>query len=482
MSLMRNAALGKLTVEHTVTALLFVGVAALACLSPVHNDTWWHLRNGQEMSASGGFAQIDRFSFTAFGQPFPNHEWLGERFLYACFALGGLPGLTAACALMVVSGWWISWRMMRGALSDRLVIFVAALMASTTIWSLRPQVFTILFLPLTATLLSAEMFWPLPLLTLVWANVHGGVLLGLIAISAATVARATMLGGQVPARHVVALAASIGATCVTPLGLRYWPEILASLGRSRENGIIEWRAPSFSSEHLIFWVGAAFFLALALSRWRQLGGAGDHELVAAAGALLPPATQAIRSIPTFAILAAPAVSRLVTPNSVPSRRFDGRPDSRRHIFTRLAAVALAAAIAAVGVAHMWSQPWSRLGWTPMSADAARAVNICHGPVYNRYGDGGVLIWFARDNKVFLDSRQDPFPVSLVKAASEVERTGDYADLFAKWHINCAALPPTSPTVARLSADGWKTTFRDSRWVVLDRSSPVSTAPTPSPAP
>ena len=46
-------------------ALAAIALATLACLSPVHNDTWWHLAYGREMAERGGFAQLDRFSQTA---------------------------------------------------------------------------------------------------------------------------------------------------------------------------------------------------------------------------------------------------------------------------------------------------------------------------------------------------------------------------------------------------------------------------------
>jgi hypothetical protein len=476
------AVLARLTPERTVTALLCVGVATLACLSPVHNDTWWHLRYGQEMSRSGGFAQVDVFSFTAFGQRFPNHEWLGERFLYGCFALGGLPGVTAACAAIITVGWWLSWRMMRGALTDRVLIFVAALMASTSIWSIRPQVFTILLLPLTATLVSADVLWPVPLLTLVWANLHGGVLVGLVTLAAATVVQAMAQRGRLPARHLATLAASLAATCVTPLGLQYWPEILASLRRSRANGIIEWRPPQMTADYLIFWGGAVFFLWLALTRWRRLEASADRMQVGGALALLGPATQAIRNIPTFAILGAPAVSRLVAADVSHTRPTQSRPHNARAGAMRLTAVVLAIATASFGIARAWSQPWSRLGWKPMSPAAGAAVDTCRSPIYNEYGDGGPLIWFARQNRVFLDSRQDPFPVSLVQAATEVERTGDYLDLFARWHINCAALPVDSPTASRLLHDGWTIRFRDAQWTVFERARPATTGGLPSSEP
>jgi len=79
--------------------------------------------------------------------------------------------------------------------------------------------------------------------------------------------------------------------------------------------------------------------------------------------------------------------------------------------------------------------------------------------------------------VFIDSRQDPFPIPFVQSATAVEATGDYEATFARWHINCAALPPQSPTAARLARDGWLLRFSDQRWRVFERPGAATTTTT-----
>ena len=68
----------------------------------------------------------------------------------------------------------------------------------------------------------------------------------------------------------------------------------------------------------------------------------------------------------------------------------------------------------------------------------------------------------------LDSRQDPYPVSLVQAEGYVEGTGEYRGLFDALRINCAVVPPDGTLAARLRADGWRERFADARWLVLER--------------
>ena len=64
---------------------------AMACLMPMQNDTWWHLRAGQEMWTRGMVMLTDEFSFTAYGAEWPNHGWGSEVIFYALYFVGGLP-------------------------------------------------------------------------------------------------------------------------------------------------------------------------------------------------------------------------------------------------------------------------------------------------------------------------------------------------------------------------------------------------------
>jgi hypothetical protein len=103
----------------------------------------------------------------------------------------------------------------------------------------------------------------------------------------------------------------------------------------------------------------------------------------------------------------------------------------------------------------------------MSSAVVAAIDACPGPLYNRYDDGGFLIWFAPGRPVFLDSRQDPYPPALIHEQIAAERTGDYRSLFARYQIGCAFEPPDSTLVKRLIADGWTASYAGRDWVVLN---------------
>jgi hypothetical protein len=447
----------RLSGVHPLVAVAGLSLVALACLSPVHNDTWWHLAYGREMATRGGFAQIDYFSHTGYGRPFPNHQWLAERMFFALYQLGGLPVLTAFCAALLVTGWSLCWHLTRGALTDRLLVMAAAVAASTLVWSIRPQAFTVALLPATLTLLTRDRLHPLPLVMLAWANLHGGVLLGLVAVGVWTLTAVATRDARRWAL-LATLTASAAATLVTPLGLQYWPEILASLRRSQVHRLQEWQPPSGPPEHIFFWVVAAMLVGLTVPRWHQLACLADRALVATALVLLAPAFRSVRNIAPFMMVAGPSITVLLARGAAPSRPSTGRAGSF--------AMALATAGACAVVASAWTTPWSRLGWNPMSPEAAAAVRACPGPIYNSYAGGGPIIWMVPDQRVFVDSRQDHYPPGLVQAATDIENGADPSQLFSRFRVRCAAVPPASPVRVSLSDSGWHVTYSDSQWVVL----------------
>jgi hypothetical protein len=116
---------------------------------------------------------------------------------------------------------------------------------------------------------------------------------------------------------------------------------------------------------------------------------------------------------------------------------------------------------------MYRSDLDRLNWRPIDARALAAARACDGPLYNHYDDGGTLIWFLPEKPVFIDGRQDPYPLSFLVEFVQVEAgQRPYRPLFDRFGIRCALLPVTSPTVAGLDGEGWSTRFRDDNWAVL----------------
>ena len=137
---------------------------------------------------------------------------------------------------------------------------------------------------------------------------------------------------------------------------------------------------------------------------------------------------------------------------------------RRYTAGVLAGVVVVAVVI-VGIA--WSAPLPRLGWNPISPEVTAAIDGCDGPLYNSYDDGGYLVWFMPERKVFLDSRQDPYPVELIQQDIKAQFEADYREMFEQYGIRCALLRPGRPLDRRLQEDGWQVRHQDATWTVLE---------------
>jgi hypothetical protein len=467
----------RVTSDRLAIGLLFVAMAALACFSPTQSDTWWLLRAGEDTWRTGVIPLEDTYSHTAAGEYWPNHEWLTEVVFYLLHRIGGMPLLTAACAALILATWTVSWRLMRGGFELRFALFGASLVTATTAWAVRPQAFSMAAFAATIALLAAGRIAWLPLVCLVWANLHGAVALGLAAIAGAGVAE-LVRERRVPWRLVAAGALSGLATLATPLGTGLWSFIPASMERSRINQLIEWQAPDAGAMFWPFWMLAAALPVVVLWRWRRLD-LPSARLAGVALAMLPLAVQAMRNVPIFLLVAVPALAGAL---ARPSASASVRPGARgERVGVNAVLLGAAAVGAAAVVALAWAAPAPRLGWRPISPRAMDAIAKCEDPVYNTYGQGGILIWFVRDRRVFIDNRQDPYPLDLLRANRQAELTGNYDSLFQAYGIRCAALPATSVLTDRLHDDrAWGLRYSDAQWTVFGRD-PAGLAMQPTPS-
>src|SRR6188768_1762224 len=118
--------------------LLFVTFALRAAMMPAQNDTFWHLRAGQDIWRTGQVPRVDHYSHTFAGAPWPDHEWLTQALMYLAYRAGGMPGLELGAAALVLAAAALTWRLMVGPLAPRALLMTIGLVLSSSVWVLRP--------------------------------------------------------------------------------------------------------------------------------------------------------------------------------------------------------------------------------------------------------------------------------------------------------------------------------------------------------
>ncbi len=135
--------LRRLTIERSMTIILFALIFALAARVPVDTDTWWHIRSG-EYTLTHGMIYADPFSFTKVGETWINHSWGSQIVLYAAWQIGGAAGLSIFMASLATAGMYFVYKMCEGSPYLRAFALILGSAAAAVFWSPRPQMFSFL--------------------------------------------------------------------------------------------------------------------------------------------------------------------------------------------------------------------------------------------------------------------------------------------------------------------------------------------------
>jgi hypothetical protein len=180
-------------------SLLYLGIIlmialCIAFLLPVTpEDYWWYLRVGKETLANGAIARVDTFTWTAAGQPIFYHSWGSAIIFWLVYKLGGLPltGFLRGGVIGFTFGllWFTTRRQGAGKWSATLALLAAVLTGSNN-WAVRPQLLVYPLFALAIWILylwqegNKKVVWWMPLIALVWGNLHASFIL-MIALAAA---------------------------------------------------------------------------------------------------------------------------------------------------------------------------------------------------------------------------------------------------------------------------------------------------------
>jgi hypothetical protein len=353
-----------------------------------------------------------------------------------------------------------SWKLTRGTPPVRLVLLLSVLLLTAPAWAVRPPVLSLALLMLATWLVIRDRIAWLPVLTVVWANAHGVVLLGVVIACVNALEALVWSHRQFPRAFVIALLC-VAAPMVTPLGWHYWLRVAQTVGDARLLGIDEYRSAFPDMSSLPFWLMAGALAGVAVVRTRRLPDwdRADRLLVISSCVIGAGAIISIRNAPSFALLAAPAISRLVYVSGM------RRPRPLRRAGYAVVAVAVTMAFAIVG--FCWRDGGAALGWRPISPPALNAIRNCPGPIYNEHGDGGTLIWFVPEHRVFVDGRLEAYPPEFLLRVRDADLSGHYHELFEEYEIRCAVTRTGSVLARSLDQDPAMTRqFSDERWSVF----------------
>jgi len=308
------AAENHLLVVATLVLLILLLVVGRELLGV---DSWLTLMAGREV-VENGLPHHETLTVLASGREWIDQQWLAQLFFYDLFRIGGLGLVLLLHALFVtaaIATTMTAARVRGASVRMTLAATVAALLVAPWLWQMRAQSIALplfaLTLALTATdhdLAKRRTLLVFPLLVL-WANVHGSVVLGAALVSLAglivLVTGFRRSPGSGPATRLgwglLYLVLPWACTIASPYGtglVRYYRDLFVDSPVSRY--VTEWQPPSPHGYELAFFVLSAVVVVVAVWQWRSLA-AYDLAVLAItlAGAL-----RSVRAVVWFALAVA----------------------------------------------------------------------------------------------------------------------------------------------------------------------------------
>jgi hypothetical protein len=180
-----GSALAKLPNLTSITLLVLLAGCYFGTFADL--DFTWQVRTGERIVQLGQLRTPEAFSYTIPGKLVPDFEWLYEVVLWLVWSGFGFGGLKLLKVLLVASTLLIvGVRLHREGVRPRgiaLALFVAVMILHPA-WNLRPLYCTTLGLLLVSWLLHEHctgkrpLPWWLPVIMLLWSNLHPGVIAG----------------------------------------------------------------------------------------------------------------------------------------------------------------------------------------------------------------------------------------------------------------------------------------------------------------
>lgn len=483
-------------IEYILLMALFWGIAANGPrILNFDGDLPRHLLLGRLIRETKSVPLTDTFSFRTEGFPSIPHEWLSQVLFSAANDLLGLNGVVLLTALIVAATWGIVFQQARcrtDNLFATVTITTLAIAAGMIHVLPRPHLFTYLLTVVWITTLERvamrkpNFWWLLPILMLLWVNLHGMFVLGIILWAihfagnlldhssrewfAKPSTKSMMVGGGL----------ALIATFVSPSGPGIWKTII-SLGG---NSYITSRIPEYQSADFHMpetW----FFILLLLVTVAALGRSAHRHSwtdILSTVAFLGLALYTSRMIPLFSIVIAPIATGAIgnwLEQEYPSSRFveTGRSLSKIN-FSSNGSVWLVIFLIAMVVILQSGRTIDPQGkgntfdevFFPVQAVDWLNQNPQQGRMFNEFDWGGyLLLKLSPRQPIFMDGHTHIYGEALTREYERIISLGDGWQDILDWYQIQWVIVRTGSTVARgLQGNNWKVLYQDETSIILRR--------------
>jgi len=454
--------------------IMLLGAAIILVLSDAKNlivdgDTFWAIKVGEWISQNRELPKVDMFSWTANGNPWVAHEWLFDLLIYKFHNVMGYYGIVFFMTIGVFITLYFLWKLY---LEENKNMFLTLIMFTIVIFMLRggivarPHVYGYLFFVyfLYVIYRKNNLLWTLPPITLIWANMHGSVILGTAMIflqlayefiySTFAEKRVNVNKSMLYVSFLVPL-----ASLINPYGIELWKASIMQITNDMNRLIIEWQPPDFKDPGWLILYMVVIIMTVVVS-FSKSGITDKRKFYLLTIYLLGTFYAAITGIRYYPYLA--ICWGLYVLALIPGDLFSDKSWNKKFLIIYSCLIVIII-LQLERVPATIEEVVDKGKW-PMQA----LEHLENKKTFNDYKWGGMLIY--KNIPVFIDGRADVYwkNSNVFEDYLDVcKLKKDPIDIFNKYNVEQVIVPINSPIDIYLKRAGGIEKYRDETAVIYD---------------
>ena len=458
----------KFNITLIITVLFYTLIFSIFLTSSFNRldpDFGWHLKAGEEIYLEKHVPWNENYNYTLEGKTWVDHEWLLNLISYLIYTKVGYIALSICFALIgLLIFILLNSCLLKKYFKDKLhyifilIIEIIGLAGILPHFGVRMQEFSVLMLLLLLFIIDKfnekqnyKIFYFLPILFFVWANLHGGFMLGLVIFW-------FWFGLNLIAPKILnyfkikifefktisvknnfciflsALASSL-AVFLTPYHYKYFSFMFEYTNTYYMKQIMEWlpvwNAPLIYTQQVYFII---FILIIVLFFLENKNEKINFWHLSIGLLLLTAAFKARRNFPLFFIASLPLITTATSSiNKNNFKKIYFYLFKNKYIYFFLIGSLSISIFLTLFLSNFTNTPFKNQKFCQFYPCAAlekiKSLPQENLKIFNNYGWGGYLIWNWPDNKIFIDGR---LPMLQVNNHSLLE---EYYEFFDKEKIS-----------------------------------------------
>lgn len=359
-------------------------------------DFGWHYQMGKYI-LSYGIPATDPFSYTMSTYPYVDHAWLTDVIFATFYDIFGQFGIALVLSSIFVLT--LIFSIPKTRVYPYVVLFAAILLLPLV--TMRPTFISWTFFALVLYVVRSEQKWKnyallLPLLFLLWANIHAGFITGIFILFCRLLERIYI-------RKSIRLECgilffSILATLVNPYGIKLWETIISIIFLRSHYNIVEWKSVvlTFDTFFYSYIVIACVFIFLYHKSFSMSDKAAFFFFLVASAV-------STRHFPYLVITGLSIISSALEYVQQAVKRI--HTEYKLQVISgALISIILISFIARFIAEIVSADTLSEVKYYPRHAVEYLKKNPSKGEIFSDFNWGGYLIWKLPNKKVFIDNR------------------------------------------------------------------------------